>query len=133
MRRLAAVALVLVAMSLWPRTTGRNGELTLRQDGASPTAFAIDNARAEGDRIVVAWSAQPGAEAYRLRFYSADLAEVGRIEAGPAREVRLARDSLGFVPEDPSRPLLVRVFALGGGDEIGASAAVPIEHGTAPR
>jgi hypothetical protein len=130
---LAAVAVVLVAVSLWPRTTGRDGEITLRQDGGASTEFAIEHARADGERILVAWSAQPDAEAYRLRFYSADLTEVGRLDAGPAREVSLPRDSLGWVPQDPSRPLLVRVFALSGGDEIGASAAVPIEHGATPR
>jgi hypothetical protein len=130
---LAAVALVLVTVSLWPRTAGREGEITLRQDGGTTTAFTIEGARANGERIVVAWSEQPGAEAYRLRFYSADLVEVGRLDVGPVREVSLARDSLGFVPQDPLRPLLVRVFALSGGDEIGASAAVPVERGTAPR
>lgn len=130
---LAAVALVLVTVSLWPRTAGREGEITLRQDGGSSTEFAIEHARGDGERIRVAWSAQPGADAYRLRFYSADLVEVSRLEAGPVREVSLARDSLGWVPQDPSRPLLVRVFALSGGDEIGASAAVPVERGDAPR
>jgi hypothetical protein len=90
-----------------------------------PGSFALAAPRAEPGRVTIAWSAEPLAEAYRVVFIGADLAEVTHVEVTAATEYAMRRDSLptGLVS---GTHLSVEVVALRGGAPIATTEARPI-------
>ncbi len=123
-----AALLLAVGTFAWLRPGHDGGAPELRGGGrAAPEIAQADFA---ADSLRLAWHGMPGADAYEVRFYSSELAELGN--AGPTADSSLALGAsvLGFsVP--PGETVLVRVIALGQGAPLGTSPTRAIVRGAA--
>lgn len=119
----AAVAIVL-GIAIWsPIRLGSPGDGRLR--GTEGTLAPLVRTEVEADGTLrLDWHSWSGADAYEVRFYSSDLAELGR--RGPFTDTT-ARIGRHQIPEVVGhRELLVRVIALREGDPVGQSSVVPL-------
>lgn len=124
-----AAAFVATAGLLWSLGTLNKKRETpvLRGPAASSGEWnAQQRAKLEGEgRMVLAWSAAPGATQYTVTFLGEDLHEIAQAQAVGSTTLELDRDAL---PQGlaPGQSVLWRVTALEGGDELARSAAAPL-------
>lgn len=117
----AAAAILLVTLAV-PRLANRNGEGPISgvlRDSGSEAPFSIESRTLPGGGLSLSWPTFREADAYRVVVYGADLKERVWFEAGGATLLDLPADEKNALPEE--RPLLWRVVAFLGGDEIGRS------------
>lgn len=119
-----AVAIVIAGVALWPRAAGRAPSDALRGDPGAPTV-AVREARLDAAGLSVAWSAVAGADDYEVRVYSAELAELARLNANGDTVLTVPPSGLAFRAV-PGQPLLLRVFARRGGEAIADSPPLPL-------
>ncbi len=105
-----------------------------RRDEPDPTSAALlhgtldvlGGIEADPDNPVqsivrIQWSTFPGASRYQVRFFSMDMDEVARHEAGTENAFTLDLREV-WRPVAPARAVLWRVVALRDGDELAVSA-----------
>lgn len=119
-----AIAIVVAGIALWPRAAGHAPSEALR-GGPGVPAPVVREARLDATGLRVAWSAAPGADDYEVRVYSAELAELARMNANGDTVLTVSPPALTFRVV-PGQPLLVRVFALQGGAVLADSPPVPL-------
>jgi hypothetical protein len=120
-----AAILVVAGALWWPRTTLGPSRVTLRGGTATAPRIALEPPVFHAGRLAVRWAAYAGAERYEVRFYSSDLAELGRLPAtGASLDAGTAQ--LPFTP-DSAGVVLVRVVALVAGSEVASSAPKTLE------
>ena len=121
----AVVALAAAAVLLVPRMKPHEGGEQLRgsTSGTGPRVELVQVDRdVAGARL--SWHAFAGADGYQVRFFTRDLREVARIAVGPDTVRTFDTTEL---PGDRGAPLVIRVVALAGGDELSSSVARPLE------
>lgn len=117
---LVAIAIAFGVMQLAPKSPHRSATApVLRGGSAHELATATPSYAANG--VTLAWSANPEADQYQLRFFSSALTEIGRRDLGRDTSVTLAIADLPAAYAG-GETILWRVVALKGGDEIETSA-----------
>lgn len=122
---LAAVVVVVAAVALM-RQQGAPSPGVLRALGPQPLALAEPRYSPDGS-VRLAWRGVANAGAYEVRFYSTVLESLGVVAAGPDTSVSIdaARMPAAY---GRSQPVLYRVAALQGRDELAASATGEIQR-----
>jgi hypothetical protein len=121
----AGLALVLGAVLLAQRLPGPDREPAFRGPGETVSAVpVIERATLGPAGVSLRWTATAGADAYEVRLYGEDLAELARFDPIPGLNLEIAADQLPALA--PGAGLIARVVALSGGDTVGTSAAFPI-------
>jgi hypothetical protein len=123
---LAAVAVVVGAVVLWPRPVLRGPEPIVRGTADRPLALT-EPAPLRNGGVRLAWRPFPGAQRYEVRFYSTALSALGRFDAGSDTGASL---TLGDLPAAyRSRELILyRVAAMLGQDELALSATGSLQQ-----
>ncbi len=116
----AALAIVLVAALVLLRSDGPGDEPRLRNAGGGIAAVTAVASVESGRSVRVSWDAVPGAGAYQVRFFGADLADV--LRSGAIEELEFIATADRF-PADATE-LTCRVYALRDGDVIAVSRPV---------
>jgi hypothetical protein len=128
----AAVVVVVVASLSVLRRAPQEETIILRGSAeTSPKMFrgeATATVREQGgpSEVVFRWSAQAGADAYRLELYAADLSSLGKFDTGgDTTWTWTAPEVIPFT----TTALLWRVIALEQGDEIARSGIQTVALG----
>lgn len=119
-----AAAVILVAVTLvdfggeTPDHRILRGDETTAEGGLSlnPPHLLDD------DRVRLSWQAAEGADSYTVIFLGEELHELARLEAGGKTSLELQPSTIQALPGSGT-PVLWRVSALSGGDEIARSRA----------
>jgi hypothetical protein len=116
----AAVLIAVAGLFVVPRFLGPAPESIVRGPGSQPLSLA-DPRYERGGVVRLAWRSAPNAETYEVRFFSTALESLGVVPVGPDTTVSIGA---GRLPAafGRSRPLLYRVVALRGRDEMATSA-----------
>jgi hypothetical protein len=120
----AAFAIVMGA-TLWMTHRPSGEESMIRGDDRSAGAPVLTAPVAHHGALELKWSAAPGADAYRLVLYAADLSELAKLEPTSATSVTLRAGALPAGLPSGSR-VVAEVVALRGGDPISRSKLRPI-------
>ena len=120
----AAGLVVLVAFAFWEIGLNANRSLpshVLRGDGATESAIVqvLAPRDAADGGTVFSWRAVPGADAYAVVFYRADLSEVGRRQV--AADTMLVVPAAELTALTAGEPIYWQLVALKSGAEIGRS------------
>jgi len=113
---LAFATIVVVAIaSTW--LLGHEQTPPAVRGGPERAAFELMPPQASSQGLELSWSAVPGADGYRVVFYGADMAEIGRIDRVRETHVQLRS---GALPQGlaPGKEVLAEVTALSGDDPI---------------
>lgn len=124
---LAAVVVAIGAMFVGREMRPDRGEIRLREATGRDAGgeLAIESMRASPDGgFDLDWKKVPGADAYELRFYSADLREVARL--GPLQNDELTVRASDSVLVGAPDAVLVRVVALRAGAPLTMSRPRPL-------
>jgi hypothetical protein len=125
---LAALALILASVLVWPRLRMPAGSGELRGGPSSGAGqVQIHAVTVTGSTLRIEWGAWPGAEGYVVHFYSGDLQELGPPTAARETTMVLDQSRLPFALASADS-VLFRVYAQIGGDRVASSAARPIRE-----
>jgi len=126
----AAVAVVVIAGAWMQFAPGRRETAPqMRGPGVSASGWnAVPATTTIGDaRVRLSWNPAPGATHYAVVFLAGDLSEVARVDDLSATELLLASGALpAGLPAFADVPLLCRVSAYSGPDEIARSTTSPV-------
>jgi len=120
---IAAALVVVVAAVLWWQPWVVE-QPALRSTAESSLLELLPPEPLPGGAVRIDWEAREGADKYEIILYDSNLAEIIRIEAGPATFFDLTREDLP--PGSPS-VLICRVAAFQDGDEVAETAPIPLE------
>ena len=122
---LAAVILVAIALAQLRETDPRKRIILRSEEGVTEQLVPREPRRTNDGDLVLAWSALPGADAYRVQVFDSTLRELVAFETGADTSLVLppaAFSGLG----DNAGSLVWRVQALSEGDEIARSEPVSL-------
>ena len=120
-----AVACVLVVRN-WPGAPEDRGTLREASSRSTGTTVLVTSVRLLPDGgVTLTWRRHPGAEAYRVRFFSADLTDLATLDLAADTLLTLAPGDVPR-PPDPTARVFAELEALMGGDPIARSTAVPL-------
>jgi hypothetical protein len=121
----AGLALVLGAVLIAQRLPGPDREPAFRGPGETASAVPVIEQATRGPAgVSLRWTAAAGAEAYEVRLYGEDLAELARFDPVPGLSLEIAADRLPGLA--PGAGLIARVVAISGGDTVATSEAFPV-------
>lgn len=116
----AAIAIAFGVMRIAPKSPpGSVTTPTLRGGASHELATATPSYAANG--VTLAWSANPEADHYQLRFFSTALSEIGHRDLARDTSVTLTAGELPATYTS-GETILWRVVAMKGGDELESSA-----------
>jgi len=117
---LAAIAIAVGVMKIAPKSPpGSPAAPVLR--GGTPHELATATPSYAANGVTLAWSANPEADHYQLRFFSSALAEIGRRDLGRDTSATLATGDLPTAYAS-GETIFWRVVAMKSGDELESSA-----------
>ena len=118
-----ACALIVIGAGWW--ATHRSPREATMRGIAEPGSFELSISNEVPQSLVLAWTAVPGADAYRVTFLGADLGEIGHLDvARGTRLVLRARDLPDGVV--PGAHASLEVVALKDGAAIATTPARPV-------
>jgi hypothetical protein len=125
----AAAAMVVVTAGVlwWSPWSQQERVLRDAPQGVPGTGTPLDLHTPQiqpGGVVLLTWEPLEGADAYQVRLYGEDLAEIVRFQ--PTGEPSLSVDR-SMLPEDTPAVVLWRVAALQSGDEIAISEPAPLQ------